>query len=231
MTAPTIPLTPMELPQATGSAMAAAPENQCSSSSGALAGLQSYRYTTVFSFTGDANGKAESGSVEVHGAVVGSDRSEMTWKDLDTGEGFGVVRVGNEAWMQEGETWSSVPTMVADAMSRAVLAFSPCMSWSGLSQGILGTSVHVGTETINGITAEHYTTTYSGWSQLWNGKADDASGDVWIAATGYPVRYRFTAKGTDENGSKGSILWTMDLTDVNGAVTIEAPQVSGDSGD
>jgi hypothetical protein len=47
---------------------------------------------------------------------------------------------------------------------------------------------------------------------------------VWIADAGYPVRYRFTASGVDEDGNHGSLLWTMELTDVNAPVSIDAPR-------
>jgi len=52
----------------------------------------------------------------------------------------------------------------------------------------------------------------------------DAEGDVWIAEEGYPVRYRFAAKTTSEDGSRGTMLWTMELSDVNGQVSIDAPE-------
>lgn len=198
-------------------------------STSALAGLQSYRYTTVFSFTGGTDGKPESGSVEVHGAVAGPDRQQATWKDLETGEEFGMVRVGDQAWMLESGKWSPVPAMVADVVSQVVLVFAPSMSWDALAGGLGTASTYVGTETVSGIPTRHYTSTYQGWSQAWEGEVEDASGDVWIAEAGYPVRYRFAAKGTNEDGSKGSALWTMELSDVNGSVTIEAPQETGDA--
>jgi hypothetical protein len=195
----------------------------------ALAALQSYRYTTAFSFTGEGQAGPESGSVEVHGAVAGPDRHEMTWKDLDTGDEFGVLRVGDQTWMLDGETWNSVPTAVADVMSELVLAFAPSMTWSGLAQGMETTSTYVGAETVSGVPTRHYTSTYRGWSQSWEGGIRDALGDVWIAEAGYPLRYRFTARGLDKEGSSGSMLWTMELSDVNGSITIEVPQDAGEA--
>ena len=231
--APTVPVSPLVLPEGAEAGLegaAAALDDRFSASSDALAGLQTYRYTTVFSFTGETDGKPESGSVEVHGAVAGPDRQQVTWKDLETGEEFGVVRVGDQAWMLDGEKWSPVPAMIADVMSQAILVFAPSTSWDVLAEGVGTASTYVGTETVNGISARHYTSTYQGWSQAWEGEVDDASGDVWIAESGYPVRYRFAAKGTNEDESKGSALWTMDLSDVNGPITIEAPQPSAAAG-
>jgi hypothetical protein len=42
------------------------------------------------------------------------------------------------------------------------------------------------------------------------------------------VRYRFAATGTNADGSKGTALWAMELSDVNGSITIAAPQETAD---
>ena len=198
-------------------------------SANVLAELQSYRYVTVFSFTGEVDGEPESGSIEMRGAVAGPDRQMATWKDLESGQEFGIIRIGDEAWMQEGETWTSVPTMVADLMAQAVLVFAPSAGWAELAEGVGTTATYVGTETVNGIPARHYTSTYTDWMQAEDVHVEDASGDIWMAEAGYPVRYRFTAIGVDEEGYRGSALWTMELSDVNGAVTIDAPPVTEES--
>jgi hypothetical protein len=154
----------------------------------------------------------------------------VTWKDLETGEEFGILRVGDHAWMLEGEEWNSVPASIADVMSEVVLVFGPSMSWSGVVDDVQKTSSYVGTEIVNGVPARHYASTYGGWSEEWKGEISAASGDVWLAEDGYPVRYRFSADGIDENGNRGSMLWTMELSDVNVPVTVEAPQTNEASG-
>lgn len=230
-TAPAVP--PLVLPegaQAELEAAAQAVDDVFSQSSDALAGLTSYRYTTVFSFVGEDDGEAKSGSVEVRGAVAGPDRQNVTWKDLETGEQFGMLRVGDLAWVLDGEEWQSVPAAVADVMADIVLVFGPAMSWGELVDDVRSTAAYVGTETVNGIAARHYASTYGGWSEEWKGEISAATGDVWIAEAGYPVRYRFAADGVDENGNRGSMLWTMELTDVNAPVTVDAPEANGDSG-
>ncbi len=193
-------------------------------SAAALAALQSYRYTTTFSFVGEDGGKPESGSVEVRGAVAAPDRQRMTWRDLETGEEFGLLRIGERAWILDGAEWTSVPTLVADAASQAVLVYIPAMGWGHFAEGMAGTSTYVGVETENGVSARHYTSTYRGWAEFWGGEVTDAAADVWISDAGYPVRYRFAGSGIDKGGDRGSMLWTMDLTDVNAPVSIEAPQ-------
>jgi len=222
-----VPIT--ALAQAT--AEAGSPSGVFAKSTDALSKLQTYSYTVVFSFTSDSNGKPESGSMEVHGAVAGSDRLEQTWKDLDTGDEFGVIRIGSQAWALENKEWTAVPASLADAVGQSTLAFAPSMSWGEIAPGIGTESTYVGVEILNGVSTKHYTTTYNEWSQVWKGSVDKASGDVWIADAGYPVRYRFTAEGTDDQGNKGSVLWTMDINDVNGSVTIEPPATNENAGD
>ncbi len=201
-----------------------APEGVFAQSAAALAALQSYRYTTTFSFVGEDEGKPESGSVEVRGAVAAPDRQRMTWRDLETGEEFGLLRVGERAWILDGTEWTPVPTLAADAASQAVLVYIPAMSWGHFAEGMKATSTYVGSEVVNGISARHYTSTYLGWSEFWEGEVTDAAADVWIAEAGYPIRYRFAASGIDEDGNHGSLLWIMDLSDVNAPVSTEAPQ-------
>lgn len=200
------------------------PEGVFAQSAAALAALQSYRYVTTFSFVAGDKGKPESGSVEVRGAVAAPDRQRMTWKDLETGEEFGLLRVGQRAWILDGAEWTAVPTLVADAASQAILVYVPAMSWGRFAEGMGTTSAFVGVEAVGGVPSRHYASTYRGWSEFWQGEITDAVAEVWIAEAGYPVRYRFAASGVDEDGNRGSLLWTMELTDVNAPVWIDAPQ-------
>jgi len=200
------------------------PEGVFAQSAAALAALQSYRYVTTFSFTGEKGGKPESGSVEVRGAVAAPDRQRITWRDLETGDEFGLLRIGDRAWILDGAEWTAVPSLAADAASQAVLVYVPSMSWSQFAEGMGPTSTYVGSEVVNGIPSRHYASTYRGWSERWQGELTDASAGVWIAEAGYPVRYRFAATGIDEDGDRGSIVWTMELSDVNRPVSIDAPQ-------
>jgi len=199
------------------------PEGVFAQSAAALAALQSYRYVTTFSFTGEKGGKPESGSVEVRGAVAAPDRQRITWRDLETGDEFGLLRIGDRAWILDGAEWTAVPSLAADAASQAVLVYVPSMSWSQFAEGMGPASTYVGSEVVGGIPSRHYASTYRGWVEYWEGELTDASADVWIAEAGYPVRYRFAATGTDADGDRGSVLWTMELSDVNGPVSIDAP--------
>ncbi len=199
------------------------PEGIFADATAALETLESYRFTTSFLFTGEEDGEVESGSIELSGEIMGAERKHFMWRDLDEDEQFEIIQLEDEAWIYADEEWEAVPAMVADAMSQAILVFAPSVVWGGLFGGLEAQSTYVGSETINGVRAHHYTSTYQQWAGYWQGELLDATGDVWIAEAGYPIRYDFTATGIDEDGSRGTVSWTMELTDVGGNIVIEPP--------
>jgi hypothetical protein len=199
------------------------PEGIFAGATAALEALESYRFTTSFLFTGEEDGEVESGSIELSGEIMGTERKHFVWRDLDEDEQFEIIQLEDEAWVYDDGEWNSVPVLVADAMSQAVLVFAPSVVWGGLFGGLETQSTYVGSETINGVLAHHYTSTYQQWAGYWQGELLDATGDVWIAEAGYPIRYDFTATGIDEDGSRGTVSWTMELTDVGGDIVIEPP--------
>ncbi|MFC2095625.1 hypothetical protein ACFLSW_04220 [Candidatus Bipolaricaulota bacterium] len=199
------------------------PEGIFAGATAALEALDSYRFTTSFLFAGEEDGTFESGSIELSGEIMDSERKHFTWRNLEDGEQFEIIQLEDQAWMYNDGEWESVPTLVADAMSQAVLIFAPSVAWGGLFGSLDTQSDYVGPETIDGIAAHHYTSTYQQWGGYWYGELLDASGDVWIAEAGYPLRYDFTASGVDEDGNRGSISWTMELTDVGEEIIIVPP--------
>jgi len=202
------------------------PEGVFANAQPALDALTSYRYSTLFAFVAEADGQAEAGSIELTGAVAGPDRLHLTWHDLGEDTRFEVIQIGEQAWILEEEGWQEVPVMVAQAMSQAVLVYAPAIAWGGAFGELETNASYVGQETVNGVAAYHYTTTYGQWGTYWPGQLESASGDVWLAEAGYPVKYTFTGTAVDENGERGTVTWQMDVTDVNAPITIEAPAVS-----
>ena len=189
----------------------------------ALEALDSYRFITTFLFTGEEDGDVESGSIELTGAIMDSDHKHYIWRDLEEGEQFEIIQLENQAWVYDEDGWEEVPSLVADAMSQAVLIFAPSIAWGGVFGGLDTQSSYVGLEIVDGVSAHHYTSTVQQWGGYWQGEVLDATGDVWIAEAGYPVRYDFTATGIDEDGDRGSISWTMELTDVGEDIIIVPP--------
>jgi hypothetical protein len=191
----------------------------------ALTGLNSYRYSVLFLFEGTEAGKVGGGSVSIEGQVSGPHSQHLVWTDLETQEYFEVIRLDDKAWTKDAEgAWEEVPALVADGLLQAVLVFAPAYSWNNLYNAIPGTTEYVGAETVNGISCSHYTSNYAGWGgAVFGGEVSEASGDVWIAEEGFPVKYTFTATGVDSGGERGSVEWSMELKDVNQPITIEPP--------
>jgi len=206
-----------------------APEGIFARSTAALEALESYRFTTLFLFTSEEDGEVESGSIELSGEIMDAEHKHFVWRNLDNGEYFEIIRLEDAAWVYDDGEWDSVPALVADAMSQAVLVFAPSVVWGGLFGSLEANSTYVGSDTVDGILAHHYTSTYQQWAGYWQGELLDAAGDVWIADAGYPIRYNFTATGIDEDGSRGSISWTMELTGVGENIVIEPPTAAGGS--
>jgi len=202
-----------------------APVGVFSGASAALESLSSYRFVTSFVFTGEEDGEIESGSIELSGSIMDASHKHFTWRDLGEDDEFQIIQLEDQAWLYQEGAWEAVPAMVADAMSQAVLIFAPSVVWDGLFGTLESDASFVGRETVDGIVALHYTSTYHQWASYWEGELLDASGDVWIAEAGYPLRYDFRATGVDENGDRGSVSWTMELSDVNADIVIEPPLV------
>jgi len=199
------------------------PEGIFAGSTAALAALESYRFTTIFLFIGEDNGQVESGSIELSGEIMDAEHKHFVWRNLDDGEHFEIIQLENGAWVYDDGEWESVPALVADAMSQAVLVFAPSVVWGGLFGSLEANSTYVGSETVDGMLAHHYTSSYQQWAGYWQGEVLDATGDVWIAEAGYPIRYNFTATGVDEDGDRGTVSWTMELTDVGADIIIQSP--------
>lgn len=189
----------------------------------ALDALESYRYTTSFVFVGEEDGVTETGSIELSGVVAGPGEVHLVWHDLGVDESFEVIQIGNQAWILESGEWSEVPILVSEAMSSVALVYAPSVTWGGLFGELEPDASYVGRESVGDVEADHYAATYTQWGTYWPGELYDAAGDVWIADEGYPVKYYFSATGVDEDGERGSVTWTMELTDVNEPLTIEAP--------
>lgn len=205
--------TPLEAP----------PEGLLSRSTGALAALESYRYTTRVEYEGTDGDEIDAGSIEIIGEYASPDREHVTWTDLATGEGFEIIRIGDTAWMYEDEEWIEVPQMAVESIMQVVFLFAPVYAWEGMAGELETGSNFVGKEVVNGVSTLHYSSDYAGWEERFEGDLHEASGEIWIAEEGFPVRSIFTASGIDEDGDQGSVEWRMDLTNVNQSISIEPP--------
>ena len=230
VTQPATPEAPAVQPEAPSTPSAADedtdPSATFSKSIQALQSLTSYRYTTTMKYEGTGDSAADSGSVEVHGEYSAPDRYHLTVIDSSEGKKSEFTKIGGSLWVNNEGKWTKVPDMAVPAMSQSIFSFGLSFVWEGLAEGLETGSNFVGKETVNGIKSLHYSSTNSDWEKGIEAGFKNAHGDVWVAEAGYPVKFVFTASGTDEDGVSGSMEWRSDVTDVNKDVEISAPVVS-----
>lgn len=223
---PATPESPVVQPEVPASETPAAevdPSATFSKSIQVLKSLSSYRYATMMNYEGTGDSAADSGSVEVHGEYSAPDRYHMTITDSSDGTRSEFVKIGDALWIYDDGEWTKVPEMAVTAMSQSIFIFALDFVWGTLAEGLETGAHFVGNETVNGTKSLHYSSTNSDWEKSIEAGFGNAHGDIWVAEAGYPVKFVFTASGTDEEGNAGSIEWRSDVTDVNTQVTISAP--------
>jgi len=199
------------------------PSETFSKSIEALQSLTSYRYTTTMKYEATGDSAADSGTVEVHGEYSAPDQYHLTVHDSSEAESSEFVKIGNSLWVRDGQDWTKVPDMAVPAMSQSIFSFGLSYVWGNLAESMEIGSNFVGNETVNGVKCRHYSSTNSDWEKEIKEGFQNAHSDVWVAEAGYPVKFVFTASGTDEDGNSGSMEWRSDVTDVNSEVSISAP--------
>ena len=202
------------------------PSETFSKSIQALQSLTSYRYTTTMKYEGTDGSADDSGTITVLGEYSAPDRYHITLNDSSEDEKSEFVKIGDSLWVYSDGEWTKVPDMAVATMSQSIFSFGLSFVWGSLAEGLETGSNYIGKETVNGINSLHYSSTNSDWEKGIEAGFQNAHGDVWVAEAGYPVKFVFTASGTDEDGNSGSMEWRSDVTDVNAEVTISAPAVS-----
>jgi hypothetical protein len=158
--------------------------------------------------------------VEIHGAVVAPDKSEMQMTLGESGRTMGEVVIGERAWFSSGEEWTETPGGAPD-----VSLLSP----EKLSGSIIDEKAFAGAEParekLNGVDALHYSQSQSGLGSLSEllgiGEPQSAvpvetKTDLWLTEDGrYPIKLMIDAGGKDAEGRDISVQLEMDVTDLN----------------
>jgi len=167
--------------------------------------------------------------VEIRGASVAPDKSEMQMTLGESGQVMGAVAIGERTWFSSGEEWTETPNGAPD-----VSLLSP----DKLSGSVIDEKAFAGAkpakETMNGVDALHYTADQSGLGSLADllGIAEpendvpvETKMDLWLTEDGgYPVRVVIDARGTDAEGREMSVQLELNVTDLNDpGVEIEPP--------
>jgi hypothetical protein len=201
-----------------------------------LADLKSFRYSITMHieipgledelFPGFA---ALLSDVEIRGASVAPDKSEMQMTLGESGQVMGAVVIGERTWFSSGEEWTETPNRASD-----VSLLSP----EKVSGSVIDEEAFAGAkptkEKLNGVDALHYTANQSGLGSLREllGVAEPENDvpvetrmDLWLTEDGgYPVRLMIDARGKDAEGEEVSVQLEMNVTDLNDpGIEIEPP--------
>jgi len=167
--------------------------------------------------------------VEIRGASVAPDKSEMQMILGKDGKTMGAVVIGERTWFSSGEEWTETPDGALD-----VSLLSP----DTVSASVIDEEAFAGTEPakekINGIDTLHYNATQSGLGSLRellgvvepeNDAPVDTKMDLWLTeAGGYPVRLVIDAQSTGTEEGDISIQLEMNVTDLDDpGIQIEQP--------
>ena len=102
-------------------------------------------------------------------------------------------------------------------------SLSERLELAGFLNGVIGAD-EAGSETVNGVAANHYTFDERAFGQLGVAKS---TGEMWVAAEGgYVVKYLLTTTGKADyfgEGIEGTLIWDYELTDVNQPVAFTLP--------
>ncbi len=189
----------------------------------ALKELTSYRYTTVMKYTDTTASGTESETTTIVGEYVAPDSYHLTIQDTTEGEKNEFIKISEGLWVYDDGDWMQVPDNAASAIAQTIFGVALDFVWSTLASNLAEGTFYKGKETVNGIEALHYSSTSSYWQEMVGESYGQGQGDIWIAEEGYPVRFMFSASGTDEQGNSGSIEWTGNVTKVNSEITISPP--------
>lgn len=186
-----------------------------------LADLSSYKATLTLSFDGTSDGKAQKSSkTYVMLTTKEPAKRQLTLEktgDLSDLKPVFMAESDGAAYERRGEN-ACTANVIEEGNS-----LSDRLEPARFLTGVIGAE-QVGSETINGVAANHYTFDERAFGQLGVAKS---TGEMWIAsAGGYIVKYLVTTKGNADyfgKGIEGTLTWDYELTDVNQPVTIELP--------
>jgi hypothetical protein len=197
----------------------------------ALDALDSYEFKVEIKSTSVTGSVATASHTILSGVVEKKpdQASSLTSQDVDADgnvtSSTGIIIIGQQAWIQSGDTWQAVPVTQADVFIQSMASFRPEQMFGLYFAGIGGSFTAAGTETKNGIASTHYSGDQSvgtllgsiaGFQGIW-------TSDVWIANDGgYLVHSE--AGGTAAAGAdQGSYLISVDITKPNAAGPIQPP--------
>ncbi len=196
-----------------------------------LNALNSYESTFTMSFKGTENGQPKEWTWAMTEQFVKNPRAK---RSTMLGLGAGTDATGQDTSIETievgGKTYSRFGTMcTSSASSEAPTANSSFTPSSVI--GDIKTAQLLGTDNINGVSAQHYAVDIKGLTAL--GAYTNGKSEVWIAQPGnFVVKYSFEATGKDTffgsgSDAEGTMQWVYELKSANQPIVIEPPKDCG----
>lgn len=202
---------------------------------GALNDLKSFRYSIRISLNipqmedellqGFASLLSD---VEIQGASIPPDKSEMWLTFKSSGHAIGTMIIGGNTWFNSGDEWTETPNPSLDASLLTPEKISGAMAQEQTFAGVTPAR-----DQLDGVSTLHYTAVEKGMrllSLLLNTDDEGAEGetrvDLWLTEEGhYPVKIAFDAHAKDEQGRDVLVALEMRVTNLNDpTIEIEPPQ-------
>ena len=186
-----------------------------------LADLASYKATLTLSFAGTQDGKSQQWSKTYIMLTMKEPPTRQLTIDKsgDNSDPTPVfmAEAGGAAYERRGT--DACNATVIDPGNSLADRWEP----AGFLAGVRGAEA-AGSETVNGVAADHYNFDERAFAQLGIAKS---TGEMWVATDGgYIVKYILTTQG-DANyfgeGIEGTLTWDYELTGVNQPVVFDLP--------
>ena len=197
----------------------------------ALDDLDSYGFRVEISTTTVSGDVTSTSHMVMSGVVVNApeEASSLIQEELDADgdvtSSSGIIVIGEEAWIGDGETWTPIPAAQASTFIQAMAGFRPEQMFGIYFAGLGGNFNEAGTETKNGIDSTRYEGdeevgailgTIAGFQGEW-------TSDVWIANDGGFLVHSEAGAEAAAGADAGSFLIVVDITDPNSAGPIAPP--------
>ncbi len=192
---------------------------------GGLGKLKSYRLHVVYNYDGkNAKGDPDKGGIDLMQEMASNKDQHMKFSGTGGGStnnsALETYQVGGVHYMYSADQkCTSYSSGQKDTSAPAAL-FNPSDMLGGLNSVKL---VQKG-DSVNGVTADHYTAAESSFKI---GLFTNAKGDVWVAQDGgYVVKYTGQASGKSAllgGGVEGAISWEYNVEDANKIDSITLP--------
>jgi len=194
--------------------------------------LKSYRMRWQAQWSGTDSGKTETASWDWQEEYSSAPKAlHWVWHIVSQDESqnldWEVWQIDNTMYMQnkgaggDGQCTSFSSDDKSNQLTKGL--FNPSML------GSVQDAKYVGAETVNGISAKHYKYDEKSAALF---RASKVAGEIWVAVEGgYVVKETVAWSGAaglfGQSGAKGDGKWTWELSDVNKAITIKAPEGCG----